>query len=50
MVSGGGRAWSAADLRTTTLIVMLSTLLPAALLALARLRPAARPVLVDDRG
>ena len=50
LVDGGGHAWSAADLRTTTVIVMLSTMLPTALLALARLRSVARPIRVADRG
>jgi putative membrane protein len=37
LIDAGGRAWSAADLRETTVIVMLFTMLPTSLLALARL-------------
>ena len=53
LVDGGGHAWSAADLRVTTAIVMLSTMLPMALLALARLRafthPVPLPIAIDAR-
>ena len=37
LVDAGGRVWSAADLRETAVIVMLSTMLPTSILALFRL-------------
>jgi len=37
LVDAGGRVWSAADLRETAVIVMLSTMLPTSILALVRL-------------
>ena len=37
LVDAGGRVWSAADLRETAVIVMLSTMLPTSILALLRL-------------
>jgi putative membrane protein len=37
LVDAGGRAWSAADLRETAVIVMLCTMAPSSILALLRL-------------
>jgi putative membrane protein len=37
LVDAGHKVWSAADLRETTVIVMLFTMLPTSLLALIRL-------------
>jgi putative membrane protein len=44
LVDAGGRVWSAADLRETTVIVMLFTMLPTSLLALLRIARSREPV------
>lgn len=43
LVDAGGRAWSAADLRETGVIVMLATMAPTSMLALLRLATACQP-------